>query len=170
MVALPGKTLLLPADVETNTPAKDALANETFAAMDREFLEHPVPALDGETPRAAAKNPALRAKLLRLMKNRVRATDERNLDTGSDQDMNWMLRELQLDEILFDAPPAGRQSKAFTTGALADGELPLPDDEADETVAYPMNPDLPPAPPLPKRPFTDVEIEKRLRSCCGTSP
>ena len=155
-------TSRIPVPVTPTT--KDALANETFAAMDREFLEHPVPALDGETPRAAAKNPALRAKLLRLMKNRVRATDERNLDTGSDQDMNWMLRELQLDEILFDAPPAGRQSKAFTTGALADGELPLPDDEADETVAYPMNPDLPPAPPLPKRPFTDVEIEKRLRA------
>ncbi len=148
--------------------SKAAMETDVFTAMDREFLEHPVPALDGETPRAAAKNPALRAKLLRLMKNRVRATDERNLDTGGHQDVNWMLRELQLDEILFEAPPKNRQPRALTTAAPAGEELALPYDGDDETMAYPMNPALPPAPPLPKRAFTDTEIEKRLRAAMET--
>jgi hypothetical protein len=69
------------------------------------FLENPVPALDGHTPREAAQDPALRPKLIRLLKQWVRQHDDRNLRTGRNDDINWLLRELGLTEILFDAPP-----------------------------------------------------------------
>jgi hypothetical protein len=78
---------------------------EQRARHNREFLENPLPALDGRTPRAAARDVALRPKLVRLMKQWVRKQDEDNLRTGRNEDINWMLRELGLTEILFDAPP-----------------------------------------------------------------
>ena len=138
---------------------------DAFTAMDHEFLSHPVPALDGRTPREAARAPALRPTLVQLMKSRVRACDERNLETGLQHDTNWMLRELGLDEILFDPPPAGRHPKTFVPGGPAaqigdDVEY----DDDDETAALLMDPSLPPAPPLPNRPFTAEEVEERLRT------
>jgi hypothetical protein len=132
--------------------------------MDHEFLNNSVPALDGRTPREAARDPALRPTLVQLMKSRVRQCDERNLESGLQHDANWMLRELGLDEILFDPPPAHRQPKTFVPGGPA---AEIGDDlecDDDETAALLMDPSLPPAPPLPNRPFTADEVEERLRA------
>ncbi|HZM03135.1 MAG TPA: hypothetical protein VFC44_08925 [Candidatus Saccharimonadales bacterium] len=71
----------------------------------RAFLDNTVAALDGHTPREAAQDPALRPKLIHLLKLWVRQHDETNLSTGRDDDINWLLRELGATEILFDAPP-----------------------------------------------------------------
>lgn len=71
--------------------------------MRRTLLDAPIPALDGLTPRTAARNPAFRARLLRLMKGHVRQLDEENLRSGRSDDINEYLRELGLFEI--DVPP-----------------------------------------------------------------
>jgi len=171
----PNKILLsssrLAQPITPKTPGE--MERDAFAALDREFLGHGVPALDGHTPREAARDPQLRPKLIRLMKSRIRQCDERNLDTGQHHDANWMLRELGLDEILYDPPPAGRRPRTSTPGSAAGA---FDDDDGgdfdedfdavsdDETVALPMDPRLPPAPPLPDRPFTVAELEQRLRA------
>jgi hypothetical protein len=71
----------------------------------RKFLDEPVPALDGRTPREAALLPALRPKLIELMKARVRQIDSRNLKTGRNDDINPTLRELGLLELDVLPPP-----------------------------------------------------------------
>lgn len=75
-------------------------------AEERRFLDSRIPALHDQTPREAARDPQLRPKLIRLIKQRVRAHDQRNLKTGRRDDINWLLRELELTELLFDPPPA----------------------------------------------------------------
>ena len=145
--------------------SKVEMETEAMAAMDRDFLENPVPALDGHTPREAARDPALRPRLIRLLKDRVRSYDERNLETGCQHDPNWMLRELGLNEILYDPPPAGRTPRILRPVTdETDAEDVLEDEEEDETIALPMDPDLPPAPPLPDRPFTDDEVHERIQA------
>jgi hypothetical protein len=78
---------------------------ELMLAAHRAFLDDQVPALNDRTPRAATGDPDLRPKLIHLMKQRVRSLDERNLETGGTDDLNWMLRELGLTEIIFDPSP-----------------------------------------------------------------
>ena len=77
-----------------------------MALQDQTFLDDQIPALDGRTPRQAAQDPALRPKLLHLLKQRVQACDEHNLESGGSYDVNWLLRELGTTEILFNPPPA----------------------------------------------------------------
>ncbi len=71
----------------------------------RDYPDHPVPALNGKTPRQAANDPSLRKKLLHLLKPMVRRIDEANLRTGRTDDINGLLRELRLAEIDFPPPP-----------------------------------------------------------------
>ncbi|HZV33268.1 MAG TPA: hypothetical protein VFB72_01725 [Verrucomicrobiae bacterium] len=122
-------------------------------AADRAFLEEHVPALDGRTPREAALDPALRPKLIRLLKERVRLTDEHNLKTGDNQDINWMLRELGTHEIIFDPPPPGRPPLD------SDAE----EDDDDFFDQFPVvDPSLPPAPPLPSEPLSQEVVAHRI--------
>jgi hypothetical protein len=121
------------------------------AAYDRAWLDAPVPAFDGKTPRAAAQDPALRPKLIRLLKSRIRSNDQRNLQSGGHADINWMLRELGIHEILFNPPPPRPLLEEETD---SDNELSL---EADEFGEVP-GADLPFAPPPPALPFTEDQI------------
>ena len=75
------------------------------ANQEREFLDEKIPALDNRTPREAARDSALRPKLVSLMKARIQAIDEENMHHGSNLDINGLLRELGLDEIILDPPP-----------------------------------------------------------------
>ena len=140
--------------------SKQDLEAEIFEAQDRGWLDHPVEALDGQSPRSAAAQPGLRAKLIRLMKSRVRGCDERNLRSGSNYDVNWMLRELGLDEITFPAP---HQRAIPAAPACEDNE----DWDEDAAAVWP-DPELPPAPPLPAEPFSALEVAERLRIAMGT--
>ncbi len=72
---------------------------------DRRFLDAALDGLGGKSPRQAASDPAFRPKLVRMMKSRIRSADQDNLETGGNRDVNWMVRELGLDEILFYPPP-----------------------------------------------------------------
>ncbi len=128
---------------------------EFMRAADRAFLDDNIPALDNQTPREAARNPALRPRLIRLLKQRVQAQDERNRQTGRTDDINWLLRELGADEIIFDPPP-WRPPLPDRAGT---DELPDEEDFAGEPEP---NPNLPPAPPLPATPLSIEEAAKRL--------
>lgn len=124
-------------------------------AADRAFLDDQVPALDDKTPREAAADPALRPRLIRLLKQRVRHQDERNLASGRTDDLNWMLRELGTTEILFDPPPWRPPPPA-----------PGRDDDSpdDDFFASEADPNLPPAPPLPGKPLSLEAAARRLEA------
>jgi hypothetical protein len=114
------------------------------------ILDDPIPALDNKTPRAAASDPALRPQLLQWMKFWISQTDRRNLETGRNDDTNWMVRELGLIEILFEPPPP----RPRPAPAL---------DEADEDEeALPPYLSLPDPPALPDRPWTKPEATKAM--------
>jgi hypothetical protein len=116
------------------------------------FLDQAVPALDGHTPREAARDPALRPRLVRLLKQFVRSHDERNLETGRNDDINWMLRELDAREILFDAPPPRPRPPEFDEEDEEEAEE-LPGDDADL-----------PFPTLPPGPFSLEEVQVRFKA------
>jgi hypothetical protein len=128
---------------------------ELMRAADRAFLDDEIPALDKKTPREAARNPALRPRLIRLLKQRVQAHDERNRQTGRTDDINWLLRELGVDEIIFDPPPW----RPPPPDRMKEDELPDEEDFAGEPEP---NPNLPPAPPLPAVPLSMEEAAKRM--------
>jgi hypothetical protein len=128
---------------------------ELMRAADRAFLDDEIPALDKKTPREAARNPALRPRLIRLLKQRVQAHDERNRQTGRTDDINWLLRELGVDEIIFDPPPW----RPPPPDRMRTDELP---DEEDFGGEPEPNPNLPPAPPLPAVPLSMEEAAKRM--------
>jgi hypothetical protein len=121
---------------------------EIRASQDRAFLDDHVPALDGQTPREAASNPALRPKLIRLLKQRVRGQDEQNLRTGRTDDINWLLRELDVKEIIFDPPPL--RPRVDLSGAA-----PAPDAPAERRGGRTFA-------ALPDRPLTLEEAGARL--------
>jgi hypothetical protein len=149
--------------VPNTNQSREETEFELMRAADRAFLDDPIPALDNQTPREAARNPALRPRLIRLLKQRVQAHDERNRQTGRTDDINWMLRELGADEIIFDPPP-WRPPPPDETGT---DELPYGDDFAAESEP---NPNLPPAPPLPATPLSMEEAAKRLAAAVIAFP
>jgi hypothetical protein len=130
-------------------------------ASDEAFLDEKIPALDNRTPREAARDPVGRPKLVQLMKQRVRGHDEHNLQTGRTDDINWLLRELDLREIMFDAPPwrpppppPRLQEEEQAEFANFEGMI---EEENNR----------PPAPPLPEAPLEVDEALKRLENAMG---
>jgi hypothetical protein len=126
---------------------------ELMRAADRQFLDDQVPALDNHTPREAARDPALRPKLIRLLKERVNGQDQRNLQNGRQDDINWLLRELGADEIIFEPPPwrppqepLASEDDLFDDGIIGGHVL------------------LPPALSLPAEPLSMQEAERRLKA------
>jgi len=66
----------------------------------RRFLDEPVPAIDGWTPRDAAASPAMRPHLIELMKEHVNGMERRARQEGIRIDIAWVLEELGLTELL----------------------------------------------------------------------
>ena len=132
-------------EVPPGTVLDDAAAAGIVHDRQQGILDEPIPALENKTPRAAASDPALRPQLLRWMKFWISQTDRRNLETGRDDDTNWMVRELGLTEILFDPPPPRPR--------LAP---PREVSEKDEEDLAPYL-TLPAPPALPDRPWTKPE-------------
>jgi hypothetical protein len=71
------------------------------------FLDEPIPWLDHHTPRAAATDPALRPKLVSLLKTHIRDLDRRRRTEGLDLDLNPILAELGLHELISEPPSLG---------------------------------------------------------------
>ncbi len=156
----PGRLAMAASRVElpTGKLIEDFMAAQQMT-LARAFLDKPVPALDGKTPREAACDPRLRPCLLTLLRQRVRAHDEQNLRTGRHDDINWLLLELGTTEILFDAPPVRPN---FDWDVAED----LPEDLTDGPARHKSAPvdkdDLTDPPPLPSQPFSTNEAEGRL--------
>jgi hypothetical protein len=66
-----------------------------LAQHDREWVDQPVPALDGATPRAAAKNRRLRPRVVDLLIGAENAAARLTLH-GTPRDVSWMWKELGL--------------------------------------------------------------------------
>ena len=150
----PSKVVLTSNRVPAGSAAgsKEEIISEFTAEYDRAWLDESIPALDGKTPREAARDPALRPRLIRLLKERVHGTDERNLETGGTADANWLLEELGAREIVFDPPPL----RALT------GRKPGNAFESEDEDDFDDADDLEPWPPLPPEPFTMAEAVERL--------
>lgn len=129
---------------------------ELMAAANREFPDKPIPMFGSRTPREAARDPALRPKLIRLLKARVRATDEQNLRLGRTDDINGLLRELGATEILFDPPPPRPRPEPARN--------PVEDADFDGEDSFEDDFDLSESPRLPAEPLTHEEAFDRLRS------
>ncbi len=87
----------------------DEIRARMLVVQDRLWIDQPVPALDGHTPRDAANDPSLRPRLIHLLKSRIRQLDADNHRTSRRvPDLDWMLRELGTEEILFPQPPFRR--------------------------------------------------------------
>jgi hypothetical protein len=132
--------------------------NQWMRAADRAFLDEHIPALSNSTPREAARDPALRPKLIQLMKQRVRCHDERNLRTGRTDDITWLLHELNLQEIIFDAPPWRPPTTPLAGDNADSSELP------DIDGSFGVDSNRPPPPPLPDKPVDLDEAIERLQA------
>jgi hypothetical protein len=168
---VPPRLLENPVQLSLNQSRLPALApgvrledaeREVRLAAEKAFLDDHVPALDNKTPREAARDLLLRPKLIHLFKQRVRSQDERNLTIGGADDLNWMLRELDLHEIIFDPPPFRPPPP---------GANPVEDEESDPEdfdefepapPRVPVEPNRPPAPKLPAAPLNLKEAADRL--------
>jgi SEC-C motif-containing protein len=85
------KTDEIPADVEAN------LLTQFKDRHYREWVDHPLPALDGQTPRQASRTRAGRAKLISLLKELENNELRRARDDGiAPYDTAWMWEELKL--------------------------------------------------------------------------
>lgn len=139
--------------------SKEHAVQEMLRAMDQAFLDESVPALENRTPREAARDPSLRPRLIELMKHRVQSHDERNLETGGVNDINWMLHELGLNEIIFDAPPRRPPPKQHP-GEMKDWDE--PEDFHEPKIT--RDDSRSPAPPLPAAPLTAEASAYRLQN------
>jgi hypothetical protein len=136
--------------VPPGTSPDGAAAAGVIYDQQKGILDEPIPALEDKTPRAAASDPALRTKLVRWMKFWISQTDRTNLETGRNDDTNWMVRELGLTEILFEPPPPRPPQPAPR------GEI---DEDEDDLPPYL---DLPDPPGLPDRPWTKPEAAEMM--------
>jgi hypothetical protein len=73
----------------------------------RGFADKPNPGLGGKTPRELAADPALRPRVVRLMKKFTTACDRERRTRGADFDFNGVLRDIGLDELILPPPPLG---------------------------------------------------------------
>ena len=71
----------------------------------RDWVDTPVPALDGQTPRLAAAQPELRPRVLVMMKSQLTRLDRENLVHETACDANSLIRELGWHELDIPAPP-----------------------------------------------------------------
>ncbi|OIQ82276.1 hypothetical protein GALL_359350 [mine drainage metagenome] len=120
----------------------------------RDYADHPVPALEGKTPRQAAAIPALRTKLISLLKPMVQRIDEANLRTGRSDDINGLLRNLGLAEI--DFPPPPRRARPPEVQA-DDDDFPEDFEPNRVTARAALH-------PLPPGPLSEEEVKNRMRA------
>jgi hypothetical protein len=75
------------------------LAEEKHHQYFRQFPDAAQPALDGKTPRAAAKDPGLRPRLVELMKDHLNHVELQNQRDGLALNLDGLLKELELPEL-----------------------------------------------------------------------
>jgi hypothetical protein len=151
-------------------PPPDVSVADQAAWLQHEFLrswpEEAVPALDGRTPREAASDPAMRQRLIELVKKQVRRIDEENLRTGRNDDASELIRSLGLAEIDFPPPPPRAALRE-----IHDEEFDSIGDESSDALPDehgPANADERPLPPrLSGPPLTFEAALKRTQAALG---
>lgn len=78
---------------------EEKLMTENYRRHYERFLDDSIPALDGMTPRKAAKSVKMRPRLVELMKGHVHSIDSINKDRGFSISIEWVLDELGLNEL-----------------------------------------------------------------------
>jgi hypothetical protein len=76
------------------------------------FVDESLPALNGQTPRAAAASVQTRQLLVKVMKRHIRDCDRQRREQGLDLDLNPVLKELGLHELISNSRPLNRISSA----------------------------------------------------------
>ena len=142
--------------ISAGTVPDDSAAAGIIYNRQQGILDEPIPALENKTPRAAASDPALRPRLVRWMKFWISQTDRRNLETGRNDDTNWMVRELGLTEILFPPPPPRPR------------QPPSPEVADEDENDLPPYLALPDPPALPGRPWTKQEAADAMERTLKT--
>ncbi|KAB2661781.1 MAG: hypothetical protein DVB31_11995 [Verrucomicrobia bacterium] len=127
------------------------------------FIDRPAATLDGKSAREASRDPALRPRLVELLKNQIRTLDLENRRRGTGHDLDDILRELGLDELIFPPPPLSAGD--FSDDGDDDGESSGSGAHAERREA---DADRPAAPPLPAEPLTFAESQKRLNRAMET--
>jgi hypothetical protein len=94
-------TTLAPAPNENAIPieAERELMQNFYRDFYRKFIEGEVPALYNRSPRQAAGDPAMRPKLIALMKNHLKNMARLNREKGMNISIDWVLDELRLAEL-----------------------------------------------------------------------
>lgn len=64
------------------------------------LLDEKIPMIDNMTPREAANIPAMRPKLIELFKLHINGIERDNKDRGFDLNIDWVLKELGLNELI----------------------------------------------------------------------
>jgi hypothetical protein len=90
----PGEGERIPREVERG------IIEEFYRDHYTKFLDDPVPALKGRTPRESAADPAMRPLLVELMKSHVKQVSAMCREKGIEMSIDWVLEELGLRELL----------------------------------------------------------------------
>jgi hypothetical protein len=99
----------------------------TLPRRRRAWVDESVPALDGKTPWQAAAEPALRPKLVALVKEGIRRADRNGLARGKFEDEGWIAVELGLTELQLPMPP-----RLAELAGAAGGDRPVEEDIGDD--------------------------------------
>lgn len=78
---------------------RQAVMERFFHEHYTKFLDDPVPALKGMSPREAARDPQMRPILLELMKEHIRGIEEQSKRQNLQINIDWVLEELGLLEL-----------------------------------------------------------------------
>ncbi len=120
------------------------------------FPDEPFPWLEDRTPRAAAADPALRPKLVALMKTHIRGCDARRRKEGLDLDLNPLLADLGLHELISEPPPLGFAEEEWDEDELSEDAAAA----FDELVS--LGSGLGPHAVMP--PLSEHEVDLRLKA------
>jgi hypothetical protein len=176
LALVPPRLLEEPSNFELSSlrmpePPAETSREDHFAGFLREhrrkWMDQPLPAFNGRSPREAVRDPELRTQVIELVKGHVRQVDRDNLKTGRTDDINELIRELGLAEI--DFPPPPRRKAPSETEDDAQDENDATGNDV-EFGAHPRNPvaDRLPAPQLRDRPLTFDAAVERLERALGS--
>lgn len=84
---------------EITPDMKRRIGEQTHREFYAKFLDDAIPSLDGQTPRAAAKDAALRPRLVDLMKDHINSLEYNNRRDGTRLSLDEVLDELGLPEL-----------------------------------------------------------------------
>ena len=154
--------IVLSTDLLPNDPDKQQrTALDAYAAMYENFIDNPIPALDGQTPRCASKKPLLRGRLLRLMQTHIRNCDQKRREEGVDIDLNPLLRELGLDELVSEPPPLGVKKTEPRRENSQDDLFAEPVLDEEDAGVFPTSSSSHQLPKPPRRVLSIKEVDER---------